>query len=165
MNLINLQFGKYRTSNKKLKKYISILPKEYKSCDIPIILVNRNIIGFILLNLLLCFYFSKVTFKYFSNSGGAYNRINNRRFIYIISNCEEVLIFSLFHKLRHWYQEMYLNEFFENCLNIYNPDTSIDNYSKQRIEIDANNFSKKYCKKLGFSFKKNKNKLIIYKRN
>lgn len=154
-------------STKTIKSYLNVLPEIYKSCEVPLIFVPNNYFGYLMWKYH-CYKLDLriIDKKSFDSYGGSC--------YYCTEKCEAVAIFVkhssernlctpfvLFHELRHWYQEKYLKGFNDKHMVSYNSDTSINDYREQPIEKDADNFAKKYCKKLGIKFMKEKGQLII----
>ena len=140
-----------------IKEYIKILPNEYQNIDVPILLIDYSYIGYILFLLYSVKYnLPKDRWKEFKLIGGtAYYTVpnHNPHFILVkVSKRREATIFTLFHELRHWYQQKYLKQFHIQNTNDYFVSVDWDNHHKQRLEVDANNFAKKYCKKFKIKF-------------
>lgn len=152
----NFCFG---LKNKQINYYLSKLPAVYKTCEVPILFVNRNLFGY----LIFLFYSLKYNlgdrnYKDFLNTGGtSYYFLNTHKstFIYCSRSAEkgnkEHFVFVLFHELRHWYQQTHLKQFHIEK-RYYNLTIYDDNYSKQPLELDANKFAKKYAEKVGIRF-------------
>jgi hypothetical protein len=164
MNIINRSLN---VKNNKIKYYLSKLPDIYKTCDIPILFVDNNYFGYLIHKYYSVKYncpnFCK---KEFSEIGGTcWYAQNGHKTIFIIIKVQHKLTVPmvLFHELRHWYQQTHLKDFHIEYTKVYNDDVTIDGYSKQHLELDANKFAKMHCKKLGIKFYNSKNEFCINK--
>ena len=161
MKIRNFCFG---LRNKQINYYLTKLPEIYRTCDIPILFINRNIVGYIIFRYYDWFYkLGKRTYKEFKKIGGtSYHVLSTHEptFIYCAKGNSKVskdfLVFTLFHEMRHWYQQKYLTNFHKKHSRDYNDDVTVDNYDKQTLEVDANKFARKYCLPLGIKFIKYK---------
>lgn len=161
MKIRNFCFG---LKNKQINYYLNQLPEVYRSCDIPILFINRNIVGyFIFLYYNWKYNLEDRSYKEFKRIGGTSYHTNNTHeptFIYCAKGIEkgskEFLVFTMFHELRHWYQQKHLTPFHCKHSLTYNNDVTMDNYDKQTLEVDANSFARKYCLPLGIRFIKHK---------
>lgn len=157
MKIINLCFG---ISTKQIKYYLKVLPEIYKTCNIPILLINNNFLGYLIFKVYSFFYeLPYRSYREFKKVGGtSYHTVGENEPVFIYCTriksltTNERFIYVLFHELRHWYQQKYLNEFHIKYSKDYISNVEIENYSEQILEKDANNFSKKYCMKLGIRF-------------
>ena len=140
--------------NKQINYYLSKLPEIYRTCEVPILFVPDNYIGYLILK----YYIKKIglyelTFQEFKNcSGTHYHKNKNSVMIHVKNKHKLAVPFILFHELRHWYQRTHLTEYTNKLEYNYDSNTSIKDYHKQPIEKDANVFAKKYCKELGIKF-------------
>lgn len=157
MKIINLCFG---ISTKQIKNYLKVLPEIYKTCNIPILFINNNFLGYLIFIIYSFFYeLPYRSYREFKKvDGTSYHIIHNNEPVFIYCTkiksltTNERFIYVLFHELRHWYQQKYLKEFHTKYSENYIDNVEIENYSKQVLEKDANAFSKKYCMKLGIRF-------------
>jgi hypothetical protein len=141
--------------NKQINYYLSKLPEVYRTCDIPIIFVPDNYIGFLILKYYIKeYYLGELTYPEFNNCGGTHYYRNEKSVMIHVKNKHKVAVpFILFHELRHWYQRTYLINYMNKVYYNYDNNILIKDYHKQPIEKDANVFAKKYCKELGIKFK------------
>lgn len=157
MKIINFCYG---ITSKQIKYCLNELPSIYRTCEVPILFVNRNYIGYLIFRYYARKYnINDKNYKEFKEVGGtSYYNIDNHEPIFIFcskgksNTSKEFLIFTLFHELRHWYQQKHLKNFHIKYSEIYNNNVTLIGYEKQALEKDANNFSKKYCLKLGVKF-------------
>lgn len=150
-------------SSTEIQECLDILPKKYSEIDIPIFVVKRNFIGFLLTYYVLNKYYEdslKEVISFWNNCGGTaiYSKNSetnktNPECCLIIGKNKESTINILFHELRHSFQHKYLSAY-HHRLSL---DFRIDNdyilnlnneskYTEQPLEKDANWYANKYCK-------------------
>lgn len=157
MKIRNFCFG---LRNKQINYYLNNLPDIYRTCEVPVLLINRNILGY----LIFLFYNWKYdlndrSYKGFLTTGGSsyHRRITHEpTFIYCAMGryvgANVFMVFTIFHELRHWYQQKHLRDFHIKHSMSYSNDTSLAEYDKQPLEKDANDFARKHSLKVGIRF-------------
>lgn len=161
MKIINFCFG---LRNKQIHYYLKELPEIYRTCEVPVLFINRNIIGYcVFLYYKWKYNLRDRSYSEFQNIGGsAFYTFSTHEPIFIYcakgpyKKSKEFLVFTLFHELRHWYQQKHLKGYHKKHSLTYNNDINMENYEKQVLERDANNFARKYCLHLGIKFIKSK---------
>lgn len=146
----------FTLKNNNIKYYLSQLPDIYRTCEVPIVFIPDNYLGY----LIFLFYAWKYnlyerSYKDFKDYLGV---------AWISSNdCEPVLIHcryknkltlvdTLFHELRHWFQAKYMKQFYINGNSDADYNLDSKEYNNLPLEKDANTFAKKYSKKLGIKY-------------
>ena len=151
MEIRNFCFG---LKNKQIKYYLSQLPDIYRTCEIPILFINRNPFGY----LIFLFYNWKYnlgdrSYNEFLKIGGtSYCSFvdSTPYFIYCslgkYENSKPFLCFTLFHELRHWYQQKYLTKFWKTKYYL-NLNLEDDNYEKLLLKLMLINLQRNMLKK------------------
>ena len=111
MKIINFSWS---LKNNQINYYLSKLPEVYRTCDIPILFVPNNFVGYLIWK----YYARKYelpdrNFEKFNEvSGTAYYNTQTLESILIFVKHSHRLTtpFILFHELRHWYQQTYLKD-------------------------------------------------------
>lgn len=174
-NKIKIRNFCFGLKNKQINYYLTKLPEIYKTCEVPLLFINKNILGYLIFN----FYSWKYNlpknrnYKEFKIVSGTsyYTTLSHKPVLIYCAKCnkkgsKEFLVFTLFHELRHWYQQKYLTEYSVVHSRYYNDNVEMDNYDKQVLEKDANIFARKHSLKLGIKFIKCKGvDFISYKRS
>lgn len=145
-----------KTNN--IKYYLSQLPDIYRTCEVPILFVSNNYFGYLIWKFYAWKYDLKNrNYKRFKKySGTAYFHIETHEphLIHCVYKHKLSLPCTLFHELRHWYQQKHMKQFHITSGNYANNTNNLSTkeYNKLPLEVDANTFAKKYCKKIGIRF-------------
>lgn len=174
MILRNLSFIK----TSKLKKAISLLDIQYRDMDI-IIYIYENKWFYCLHNIFDFIFAPFYLLNSIKNYRGWFHR--GRKFDNIVVFRQEYIILTLntlFHEIRHAYQYHYTNMFDRRYIQYSDIDDNYNEYKRQSVERDADNFSidfisknRKQIKKIfnikftGIRINSNNSKCLIRKYN